>query len=66
MKDKELIRLYRLLENLNTFFHQPMNFNDKDVVMDFAKKNYPEIKDFYYNIVWELLTEEFKKEVENE
>ena len=45
----EVIRVYRLLEALNDFFHQPLNFEDKNIVMSFARKNYPEIRELYYD-----------------
>lgn len=39
----EALRVFYLVEEMQSFFHQPMNFPN---VETFAKKNYPEIKAF--------------------
>ncbi|QTA84327.1 hypothetical protein [Desulfonema magnum] len=62
---EEIIRVYRLLEALNDFFHQPLNFEDKDAVMRFAQKNYPEIRELYYDTIWERLPEDIRDKITN-
>ena len=59
----EIIRVYRLFEALNDFFHQPLNFEDKETVMRFAQKNYPEIRSLYYDTIWEWLPEEVRDKI---
>ncbi len=62
---KDVRRLFLLLENMNCFFHQPMNFENPKRVQEFALKNYPELHKLYYNVVWEWLPKEIQKEIEN-
>ena len=64
--DKDIIRLFRLLEELNDLFHQPLKYEDIEYVKNFADKFYPEIKEFYYDIVWNWLPDYEKKEIESE
>lgn len=59
----EIIRVYRLLEALNDFFHQPLNFENKETVMRFAQKNYPEIRELYYDTIWEWLPEDVRNKI---
>ena len=47
----EQIRLYRLLEKLNWFFHQEMHFLDHDIAKQTANECYPEIREFTYDIL---------------
>ncbi len=65
VKTDEIIRVYRLLEALNDFFHQPLNFEDKETVMRFAQKNYPEIRELYYDTIWEWLPENIRDKIIN-
>ena len=37
-------RLKHLMERMNDFFHQPLNFEKKEEVMSFAIEVYPEIQ----------------------
>ncbi|CAA0186481.1 hypothetical protein [Tenacibaculum maritimum] len=66
MKDKDIIRLFRLMEDLNDHFHQSLNYTNPEKSAEMAKKNYSEIKDFYYNIIWDILPNDFKKQIEEE
>ena len=59
---KDLFELYRLLEESNNFFHQPLNFNSIDGINEFARKYYPVIKEMYYKTIWNWLTEEEQEE----
>ncbi|QTA87034.1 hypothetical protein [Desulfonema magnum] len=63
IETEEIVRVYRLLEALNDFFHQPLNFEDKDTVMRFAQKNYPEIRELYYDTIWEWLPEDIREKI---
>lgn len=62
----EQIRLYRLLEKLNWFFHQEMHFLDHDIAKQTANECYPEIREFTYDILWNDLPEEVRKQLMDE
>ena len=46
MTQEEQIRLYRLMEKLNWFFHQEMHYLDRETAEKTARECYPEIRDF--------------------
>lgn len=48
----EVKRVYGLLEELNSFFHEPMNFKNPKDTAAFATTNYQEIKELYSQVVW--------------
>lgn len=52
---KDVQRLYFLIEKLNHLFHQPMYFEDNDIVRRFAEENYPEIRDLYYETLRDMV-----------
>lgn len=52
MTQEEQIRLYRLMEKLNWFFHQEMHYLDRDIAEQTARECYPEIREFTYDILW--------------
>ena len=52
MTQEEQIRLYRLMEKLNWFFHQEMHYLNRDIAEKTARECYPEIRDFTYDILW--------------
>ena len=52
MTQEEQIRLYRLMEKLNWFFHQEMHYLDRETAEKTARECYPEIRDFTYGILW--------------
>ena len=54
MTNEELIRLYRLMEKLNWFFHQT------------ARECYPEIREFTYDILWNYLPKEVQEQLIDE
>ena len=57
----EVKRVYLLIEKLHEFFHQPMNYENTEA---FAGKNYQEIKELYYNVVWGWLPDDVKRDIE--
>jgi hypothetical protein len=61
----EVRRVFDLLEKVNSLFHQPMKYEDSELVKAFAETNYKEINDLYYNVVWEWLPEAVKTEIED-
>lgn len=52
MSEEELIRLYKLMEKLNWFFHNEMHYLDKSISEKMALECYPEIREFTYDILW--------------
>ncbi len=61
----EAHRVFKLLEEVNDLFHQPMKYTDKQIVENFAHENYKEIKELYYDVVWNWFPEEIKSEILN-
>ena len=66
MTQEEQIRLYRLLEKLNWFFHQEMHYLNRDIAEKTARECYPEIRDFTYDILWNDLPREVQGQLMNE
>ena len=58
MTQEEQIRLYRLMEKLNWFFHQEMHYLDRNIAEQTARECYPEIREFTYDILWNDLPKE--------
>ena len=63
MTQEEQIRLYRLMEKLNWFFHQEMHYLNRDIAEKTARECYPEIRDFTYDILWNELPKEVQTNV---
>ena len=63
---EEQIRLYRLMEKLNWFFHQEMHYLDRNIAEQTARECYPEIRDFTYDILWNDLPKEIQKQLMDE
>lgn len=66
MSEEELIRLYKLMEKLNWFFHNEMHYLDKNVSKQIALECYPEISEFTYDILWNNLPQYIKDQFLNE
>ena len=66
MTQEEQIRLYRLMEKLNWFFHQEMHSLNRDIAEKTARECYPEIRDFTYDIWWNDLPREVQGQLMNE
>lgn len=63
MTQEEQIRLYRLMEKLNWFFHQEMHYLDRETAEQTARECYPEIRDFTYDILWNDLPKEVQEQL---
>ena len=61
---EEAKEVFFLLERLQGFLHQPMNFDSSEKIQDFASSIYPEIADAYYKKVWNWLPKDVQKEIE--
>ena len=66
MTQEEQIRLYRLMEKLNWFFHQEMHYVDRGTAEKTARECYPEIRDFTYDILWNDLPKEVQEQLMDE
>ena len=66
MTQEEQIRLYRLMEKLNWFFHQEMHYLNRDIAEKTARECYPEIRDFTYDILWNDLPKEVQEQLMDE
>ncbi len=61
----EARRVFDLLEEMNNLFHQPMNFSNLEEMERFATAYYPEIRELYYQVVWDWLPEGMQSEIKN-
>ena len=66
MTQEEQIRLYRLMEKLNWFFHQEMHYLDRETAEKIARECYPEIREFTYDILWNDLPQEVQEKLMDE
>jgi hypothetical protein len=63
----EVLCVYRLLEELHRFLHQPMHYDEHPAVVDWLKSGvYEELSSMYYEIVWGWLSEEEKRRIEEQ
>ncbi len=62
---KDARRVYELMEEINDFFHQPMNFESADKARAFAHSHYPEIRELYYHVVYDWLPRNVQEEFLN-
>ena len=58
MTQEEQIRLYRLMEKLNWFFHQEMHYLDRNIADQTAREGYPEIRELTSDMLWNDLPKE--------
>ncbi len=61
---EEVIRVFNLIEKMQAFMHQTEKYNDLNTRESFMRDYYPEVHSLYYDIVWDWLPEEKKKEIE--
>ena len=64
MTQEEQIRLYRLMEKLNWFFHQEMHYLDRHPGVQSSWECYPEIREFTYDILWNDLPKEVQDQLD--
>ena len=57
MTQEEQIRLYRLMEKLNWFFHQEMHYLDRNIAEQTARE-------FTYDILWNDLPKEVQDQLD--
>ncbi|WP_078123681.1 hypothetical protein [Leptospira alexanderi] len=56
-------RVFKFLENVHDWMHQPLFYQNPELIEKFANENYKEAKELYYNIVWNWLPKETQKEI---
>lgn len=66
LTESELLELYKFMEKANELFHQPMNYSNADKVAEFGSENYPLIKKYYYDVLWDKLPENIKEKILSE
>lgn len=63
----EVLRMYRLLEELHRFLHQPVHYDEHTAVVNWLKNGvYEELSSMYYEVVWGCLPEEAKRGIEEQ
>ncbi|RZF90192.1 hypothetical protein EXT42_17205 [Pseudoalteromonas sp. CO302Y] len=64
--DEELIELFEFFDKTNKVFHQPLNYGSKEIIEEFATSQYPIIKKYYYEVLWEKLPAKYKERLLSE
>ncbi|MBN8454492.1 hypothetical protein [Accumulibacter sp.] len=60
----QVVEIYRLLESLNDFFHEPANYEDTAKLLEFmGKGNYEKIRHGYYAIASNWLPKKVQKKL---
>ncbi len=62
---EEAKEVFMLLEKLQDFMHQPMNYDSPEKLKAFVASVYPEVSDAYYKKVWNWLPKTAQKELED-
>ena len=60
----EVIRVFDLLESLQDFMHEPVNYSDVSRVDDFVNRSYAEVRELYYSVVGSWLPEHTRAQIE--
>jgi hypothetical protein len=62
----EAKRVFRFLEKVHHLMHQPIYYQDAEVINKFVVEHYTEAKELYYHVVWSWLPEDVRAEIEDE
>ncbi|WP_323756666.1 hypothetical protein [Roseivirga sp.] len=62
VEEKDLKDLFYLMQEINDFFHNEINYED---VHKFGRKHYKQINHCFYRVLWEWLLEDEKKKIED-
>jgi hypothetical protein len=63
---QEARRVFDFLEKAHELMHQPMAYRDPQRVERFVEDNYVEVRDLYYQVVWNWLPDEVRREIEEQ
>lgn len=66
VEESEVMELFQLMEKLNHFFHQPVHFESKQLVEEFAESVYPDIQKAYYETTWNWLPQKERENFESQ
>ena len=62
----DVLRVRRLLEELVSFLHQPLHYQENEEVIKWLKGGvYSELVQVFYKVTWDWLTEDEKSKIEN-
>ena len=62
----EVKEVFLLLEELNSFFHDPEKYGDHSRLIHYVEGDmYPKLHEAYYETVWNWLPSEVQKQIEN-
>ncbi len=62
IRTDEALRLYRALAKVRYFLHRPNEVITEEIT-EFRDKNYTELSDLYYDIVWDWFPEEIQAKI---
>jgi len=64
----DLVRVFKTLEELQSFFHQPNNYQDAEALHQYLgdkdSGGYHLIHNCYYDVLWRMLPEDLREEIE--
>ncbi|EMY76970.1 hypothetical protein LEP1GSC060_3413 [Leptospira weilii serovar Ranarum str. ICFT] len=60
----DLKRIFKFLENVHDWMHQPLYYRNIELVEKFVNENYEEVKELYYHVIWNRLPEGTRNEIE--
>lgn len=64
--ESDIHRVYKLVEQFQRFFHQPLNYKEVEQVQRFVKANYHELHNLYHHVIPQWLSSEDEFEQRNE
>ncbi|MDO6540407.1 hypothetical protein Q4524_17615 [Alteromonas stellipolaris] len=64
--EEELIELFEFFGKTNSVFHQPLNYSNEKVIEEYATSQYPIIRKYYYDVLWEKLPKKYKEKLLDE
>jgi len=65
VKTDELKRVFLLMEEIHDLFHQEDNYKGSEIVEKFANAHYSEIRDIYYDVLWDMLPNDVQEQLED-
>lgn len=66
VKLDEVKRVYNMIEQVHDLLHQPEKYRNTDVIDSFVQENYGELRDLYYDIIWDWLPQDVQDNITDE
>lgn len=66
VKLDEVKRVYKMMEQMHDLLHQPDKYRNTDVMDSFVQEHYSELRDLYYDIIWDWLPQDVQDEITDE